>query len=151
MMEKGAQFFGKGGSKESKETPPSRNEILASFLMRELKLDLAIMPVNARGSVPGLDDRHAGNHLVSRYMLKEEFEDPVKIRRVLDGYQEVWGTKTPSRTACLSLRRGTVINTTEWLGPILQKGGAVSLGSAEQVLHVPILEPTNIFLYAAIV
>ena len=54
-----------------------------------MKLDLAIVPTNARGSVPGLDDRHAGNHLVSRYMLKEEFEDPVKIRRVLDGYQEV--------------------------------------------------------------
>ena len=48
------------------------------------------MPVNARGSVPGLDDRRAGNHLVSRYLLAEEFAQPGAIRRVLDGYQEVF-------------------------------------------------------------
>jgi hypothetical protein len=115
----------------------STNDILTSALLKNSGARYAVMPVNLRGRIPGIDSGDAGNYWCPQEILEEEFQSPLGVREVV-------------RAATAAREKGEVLRDPR--RPTLDQTGRIGvvtnwtafyhnmdLPGCEQLVHAPLM------------
>ena len=126
---------------EYKEKNPesfiSTNDILTSWLLLQMKCDIALVTVNFRNRIPDATNDHAGNYIDPVVLQKSDFDSPSKIRAALQSYRRInCDIPLPSSIEAAKKKYALI---TSWVSLYED----VQLPGCNQIYHVPCYLPTN--------